>query len=164
MAAAEQTWNAFLHLDALVLQAIILFVILWVLNKYLFKPYLKYLDEYEKKQAKIEKDYKNIDKLVKDAEDKKEKILKKARKKGDEIISESESLGSSKRDSIIEKAEKDATNLVEVSKGEIEKERLSMLNGVKSQLVDLILKFNWKLFGEEKISKEYIEQKIDSIK
>jgi F-type H+-transporting ATPase subunit b len=130
----------------------------------LFQPYLSYLDEYEKKQAKIEKDYKNIDTLVAEAEAKKEKILKKARKKSDEIISESESLGAAKRTAIIEKAEHDAKALIDVSKTDIEKQRLSMLGGVKSQLVDLILKFNGKLFGEEKVSREYIEKKIDLIK
>ncbi len=154
----------FFTLETVVIQAIMLGIILWVLNKFIFKPYMAFLDEQATKRAKLEKDYKNIDKLVADAEEKKEKILKKARKSGDEIIAESESLGSSKRESIIAKAESDAKSLVAASKSEIEKERLSMLNCVKSQLVDLIMKFNSKLFGEEKISKDYIEQKIDSIK
>lgn len=130
----------------------------------MFQPYLSYLDEYEKKQAKIEKDYKNIDTLVAEAEAKKEKILKKARKKSDEIISESESLGAAKRNTIVEKAEQEAKSLIDASQKDIEKQRLSMLGWVKSQLVDLVLKLNGKLFDEEKVSREYVEKKIDLIK
>jgi F0F1-type ATP synthase membrane subunit b/b' len=37
----------FFTVETLVIQTIILFIVLWVLNKYLFKPYLQYLDEFE---------------------------------------------------------------------------------------------------------------------
>jgi hypothetical protein len=50
-----------------------------VLNKFLFQPYLQYLDEYSRKQKKIEDDYRNIDALVAEAEAKKVSILEEAR-------------------------------------------------------------------------------------
>jgi hypothetical protein len=39
-----------------------------------------------------------------------------------------------------------------------------MLNSVKSKLIGLILKFNSKLFWEEKISKDYLEKELGNIK
>jgi hypothetical protein len=39
-----------------------------------------------------------------------------------------------------------------------------MLNGVKSKLTDLILKFNKKLFGEEKLNKDFVEKELANIK
>lgn len=156
------TWdtsgNAFLHIDAFLYQFIILLVILYVLNKFLFKPYLQYLDEYAKKQKKIEDDYRNIDKLVADAEAKKEFILEEARKTSDTIINDAESIAAKKRTSILEKADKEASVLKEAGKVEIEKERESMLGQVKWKLVDLILKFNGKLFDDEKLSKDFLEK------
>lgn len=137
---------------------------LYVLNRFVWQPYLKYLDEWEEKQKKLEEDYKNIDKLVSDAEKKKEEILKKARTKGDTIVSDLESLGKSKREEIIAKAEQDAKSLVDSSKMEIEKERLSMMNSLKSGVIDLILKMNSKLFGDEKHTRDYLEKEIQSLK
>jgi len=39
-----------------------------------------------------------------------------------------------------------------------------MLNGVKTKLTWLILKFNRKLFWEEKLNKEFVEKELSSIK
>jgi F-type H+-transporting ATPase subunit b len=103
----------FVTVETFVIQFIILLFVLWVLNKFLFKPYLAYLDKWEDNQKKLEEDYKNIDKLVKEAEDKKEAILAEARSKSENIISEAEDLAKQKRESIIEKAENEAKSIVE---------------------------------------------------
>jgi hypothetical protein len=39
-----------------------------------------------------------------------------------------------------------------------------MLNWVKSKLTGLILKFNKKLFWEEKLNKDFVEKELASIK
>lgn len=154
----------FFTLETLVIQAIMLWIIIWVLNKFIFTPYIAYLDKESEKRTKLEKDYKNIDKLISDAENKKEELLKEARNSSSAIISDAETLGNQKRTSIIEKAESEAKDIIKASEAEIEKERLTMLNGVKSKLIDLILKFNSKLFDEEKISKDYLEKELSSLK
>jgi len=71
----------FFTLETLIIQTIILALVIYTLNRFVFKPYLKYLDELEAKQEKLEKDYLNIDKLIADAEERKEKILEEARNK-----------------------------------------------------------------------------------
>lgn len=157
---ASDTWNAFVHVDALILQTVILFVILWVLNKFLFKPYLEYLEEYAKKQSKIEQDYRNIDKLVADAESEKQSILDQARKTWDEIISEAETIASKKKTVILEKADKEAFQLLESSRVDIEKERQSMLGQAKGKVLDLAVKLNSKLFDNEKASKDFLEKSL----
>lgn len=154
----------FVTIETFVIQFILLIAVLYVLNKYIFKPYLAYLDEWEAKQKKLEEDYKHIDTLVSDAEKKKEEILKKARTKGDSIVSDLESLGKTKREEIVAKAEIEAKNLLDSSKLEIEKERLSMMNSLKSGVIDLVLQMNSKLFGDEKHTKEYLEKEIQSLK
>jgi len=154
----------FVTVETFVVQFIILLIVLWVLNKFLFKPYLAYLDKWEENQKKLEEDYKNIDKLIKEAEEKKEAILAEARAKAEMIINEAEELAKQKKSEIIEKAEKEAKSIIEAGRNEIEKEKLSMLNWVKSKLTDLILKFNKKLFGEEKLNKAFVEKELANIK
>ncbi len=147
-----------------VIQFTILLLIIWVLNKFIFTPYLAYLDEWESKQKKLEEDYKNIDKLIKEADEKKEEILKAARSKWDEIINEAETIWKKKREDIIFRAENDAKDLFEWARSEIEKERLSMLSSMKSKVTDLVVRLNSKLFKQECVTKDFVEKELESIK
>jgi len=156
--------SGFVSMDTFIIQFIILLLIIWVLRKFIFIPYLKYLDKWEDKQKKLEEDYKNIDALIAEANEKKESILKKARKKSDEMLSEAEAIAKNKRNSLIEKAEAEAKGIIESGRAEIEKEKLSMLAEVKSNIVDLVLRFNKKLFWSEKISNEFVEKEIELMK
>jgi F0F1-type ATP synthase membrane subunit b/b' len=69
----------FVTVETFAIQFVILLLVIWVLNKFIFKPYLAYLDEMEVKQKKLEQEYKHIDKLIKEANEEKEDILKVAR-------------------------------------------------------------------------------------
>ena len=156
--------SGFVSMDTFIIQFIILLLIIWVLKKFIFIPYLKYLDKWEEKQKQLEEDYKNIDALIAKAESDKESILKKARKKSDEIISEAEKIAKNKRNSLLEKAEEEAKWIINSGRAEIEKEKLSMLADVKSNIIDLVLRFNKKLFWSEKISSEFVEKEIELMK
>jgi F-type H+-transporting ATPase subunit b len=118
----------FVTVETFVIQFVILLIVLWVLNKFLFKPYLAYLDTWEDKQKKLEDDYNNIDKLIAKASEQKDEILDEARTQADSMIKDAENLAKSKRDNIVEKAENEAKSIIESGKNEIEKEKLSMLN------------------------------------
>ena len=153
----------FVTIETFVIQFVLLLVVLFVLNKFVFQPYLAYLDELEEKQTKLEADYKNIDKLVKDAEGKSKKILTDARKKWNSIVDEAKTLGKQSRETMLETAEKEAKDIVEASKVEIKQQELAMMSSMKSKVVDLTLRLNEKLFQNEKVSKDFLEKNIDSI-
>jgi len=156
--------SGFVSMDTFIIQFIILLLIIWVLRKFIFIPYLEYLDKWEDKQKKLEEDYKNIDALIADANKQKESILKKARKQSEQMISEAETIAKNKRNSLLEKAEEEAKAIINSGRAEIEKEKLSMLSEVKSNIVDLVLRFNKKLFWSEKISSEFVEKEIELMK
>lgn len=156
--------SGFVSIDTFIIQFIILLLIIWVLRKFIFIPYLAYLDKWEDKQKKLEEDYKNIDALIAEANNEKESILKKARKKSDEMLNEAVIIAKNKRVSLLEKAEEEAKWIIESGKAEIEKEKLWMLSEVKSNIVDLVLRFNKKLFWSEKISSEFVEKEIELMK
>ncbi len=154
----------FINVETFVLQFIILVVILYVLNKFIFKPYLAYLDEETTKQEKLLQDYNNIDALLREAEAKKESILDEARNTAKSMIDEAEGLAKKKWNDIIAKSEIDAKNLLASAENQIEKDRLTMMWQIKSSVVDLIIKFNTKLFGDSKVSKEFVEKELELIK
>jgi F-type H+-transporting ATPase subunit b len=154
----------FFTLETLIIQFIILAIIIWVLNTYVFKPYLKYLDREETRRKKLEQDYKNIDKLLASANQEKELLLSEARTKSDNILIDSEMLAKKKKEEILLKADEDAKEIINSAKTEIEKERLSMLNSIKSKVTDLVLQFNSKLFKQEKLSRDFVENELDNMK
>ena len=153
----------FVEPSAFVVQFILILTILWVLNKFLFKPYLEYLDKWEERHKKLEKDYNNIDKLIQGANDQKQQILAEAKDKWNELINEAKALAEQKWDGIVSYAKEEANNLMESSKQQIERERLAMMKDMKSKVVDIALKLNAKLFDKEKVSRDYLEKNIDSV-
>lgn len=153
----------FVTLETFFVQTIILLIVLWVLNKFVFKPYLAYLDDWEEKQKKLEEDYKNIDVIIKTAQTNAEWIVSEAREKGKELIHEAETIAKKKREEIILKAESDARNVIDSGKNEVEKVRIGMVNSLKSMVVGLILKFHTKVLKEERFSQDFIEKSLDGI-
>jgi F0F1-type ATP synthase membrane subunit b/b' len=65
---------------------------------------------------------------------------------------------------IKEKAENEAKSMKVSASAEIQKEKESMLHEIKSQSIDLILKFNKKLFEKETVNKDFIEKELSSIR
>lgn len=153
----------FVTLETFFVQTIILLVVLWVLNKFVFKPYLAYLDDWEEKQKKLEEDYKNIDVIIKNAHAEAENIVSEAKANGKNIIGEAESIAKKRREDIILKAENDAKELIDAWKNEVEKERVWMVNSLKSMIVDLVLKFHKKILKEERFSQDFVEKSLEGI-
>lgn len=153
----------FFTLETLIIQTIILVLILWVLNVFIFKPYLAYLDKEAEKRKKLETDYNNIEKLNKEAQAEKENILAQARWEWEEI--RKNSLDLAKKEALVtkEKAENEAKSMKVSALAEVQKEKEAMLHDVKSKSIDLILKFNAKLFSKEQVNKDFVEKELSSI-
>ncbi len=54
----------FVTVETFVIQFVILLLVIWILNKFVFKPYLAYLDEWEAKQKKVQDDYNNAEAIL----------------------------------------------------------------------------------------------------
>lgn len=154
----------FFTLETLVIQTIILILILWVLNRFVFKPYLEYLDKETEKRKKLETDYNNIEKLNKQALEAKEALLAEARNDAAIIRKDATEIAKKEAQVIKETATNEAASIKNSALSEIAKEKETMLNDVKSKSIDLILKFNAKLFSSEKVNKDFVETELSSIK
>jgi F-type H+-transporting ATPase subunit b len=118
----------FVTVETFVMQFVILLVVLWVLNKFVFKPYLAYLDEWEAKQEKVRADYNNAESILAEKQAQGDEMLEKARAKGNAVIEEAEAMANSKKEKIISDAEAQAQDTVSVAQKQIENERTSMLS------------------------------------
>jgi len=154
----------FFTLETLIIQTVILLLILWVLNKFIFKPYLEYLDKEFEKRKKLENDYRNIEKLNKEAIEAKEALLASARIEASNIKKDAIEIAKKEAQIIKDTATQEALNIKASALNEIEKEKEAMLSEIKSKSIDLILKFNAKLFSSERVAKDFVETQIASIK
>jgi len=146
----------------LIIAQIINFSVLFFIFKYfLWDKIVKAIEERKLKLAKIAKIDSKIKEKLEESKKEAKKILKNAREESEEIIWEAEKIAKNKRASILEKAEQEAKWIIESGVVEVEKEKLSMLADVKSNIVDLVLRFNKKLFWSEKISSEFVEKEIE---
>jgi len=152
----------FFTLETIIIQTIILFMILYVLNKFIFKPYLSYLDKEMERRKKLEEDYNNIDKINKDALEKHEAVLVDARKIAALIMKNSENVAKKEALSIKQQAEMEASSIKNSALAELQKEKENMLEEIKSKSIDLILKFNAKLFDKERVNKDFVEKELSS--
>lgn len=154
----------FVTVETFIIQFLILLTVLWVLNKFVFKPYLAYLDEWEAKQKKVREDYNNAESILEEKKREGDKMLEDARMKGNSVIEEAENMANSKKDKILFEAETQAKESLELSRKWIENERQSMLSDIKDNVVDMALRLNHKLFKDEKTSKDFLNKHIDSLK
>lgn len=152
----------FFTLETMVIQTIILFLILFVLNKFIFKPYLAYLDKETERRKKIEDDYNNIDKLNMEAGVHRDALMTDARKRADDVIKNSQIIAKNEASLIKQQAEQEAVGIKKSALAEVQKEKENMLNDVKSKSIDLILKFNARLFDKEAVNRDFVEKEIGS--
>ncbi len=152
----------FFTLETMAIQFLILVIIIIVLNKFVFKAYLSYLDKETEKRKKLDEDYVNISKLNKETSEKQEAILVEARKKADIIMKDYENLARKEALLIKQQANTEAESIKTSALADVQKERENMLNDVKAKSVDLILKFNAKLFDKEKVNKDFVEKELTS--
>jgi large-conductance mechanosensitive channel len=61
--------GAFVNLGSFIIQFINICIIIFVMNKFLFKPYLAYLKKEEKKRKELETAHKEMEEIKKEAKD-----------------------------------------------------------------------------------------------
>jgi len=152
-----------LNLGVIIAQIINFGALFFIFKYFLWDKLVKLIGERKTQLEKIdnvESDVKvRLEKADKDAE----KVLEKAREKAGEIEKSSANLAKKSKEKIIAEAEMQADSIVSWARADIEKEKLSMMSGIKSKVIDLSLKLNEKLFTSEKANKDFMEKELNSI-
>ncbi|MGB5243451.1 MAG: F0F1 ATP synthase subunit B [Lutimonas sp.] len=145
---------------------IILFVLLvWLLNKFAWKPILnavnsreegikKALEEADKARQEMAELNASNEKILKEARAEREKMLKEAREIKDSMITEAK-----------DEAKVQASKIIEQAKVTIENEKLSAITELRNQVAELSIGIAEKLIKEELSNKDkqvkLIEKMLD---
>jgi len=77
--------GAFVNLGSFIIQFVNICIIIFVLNKFLFKPYLAYMLTEDKKRSELEKAYDEMEEAKKEAKKEAKLILDEAKKDAESI-------------------------------------------------------------------------------
>lgn len=155
--------NTLIDFSSLIIQGINFAIVAFVLRKFFFVPYVKYLDEEARKRTELESKLAESEVLVKSAKDEASDIIEKAKVDAKMLASEIVDTAHKDAAEIAQRAARDAE--VTRSKGfdDIAHERKALHTEMKTRVLDIALKLNAKLFSDPKAHKDFIEKNIAGV-
>lgn len=153
-----------LSLSVIVAQIINFWILFFIFKYFLWDKIISAIEERRRKLASLEKSDNLVKEKLAEAEAEAKKIKEEARKNALELQQKNDELIKKNTEIKLSEAEKKAESIVEAATREIEKERWSMLQEMKSKVLDLSLKINWKVFWDSSKNKEFVEKEVSLIK
>src|SRR5687767_439408 len=134
-----------INLVGLAFQVTNFLVLLYLLNRFLFKPVLARIDE---RSAKISKGLEDAEVAARDRElarAEREAAVAEARKEAANVIANANKIATDTRDEILTKARADAEKVTERAREEINAEKEKAMAELRAQVADLALEAAGKL-------------------
>jgi len=127
------------HIGTIVYVIITFLILLFILGKFAWKPILNGLEEREKRIADAIKKAEDSNKEASEIMAKFDQIIADANAKADQSIRSGKEAAERIRHELVEKAKADAAKLIENAKAEIERDRIAMMQEMKSELVNITI-------------------------
>ena len=127
------------HVGTIVYVIITFLILLFILGKFAWKPILNGLEEREKRIADAIKKAEDSNKEASEIMAKFDQIIADAQAKADQSIRSGKEAAERIRHELVEKAKADAAKLIENAKAEIERDRIAMMQELKSELVNITI-------------------------
>lgn len=142
---------------ALAVQAVNLGIVAYVLKRFVFSPYLAYLDEESAKRDDIERSHELVLIAEEDARKKAEDIVNEAKREGKTIREESKTLAKQESSLIVFEANKEADAVRAKALSDIDSERRALEESLRAKVVSVALKINEKVFGKSEANAELVK-------
>lgn len=152
-----------LNLSVLLAQIVNFWIIFYIFYYFLWDKLGKLIEERRNSLLKLEWVEEEVRVKLENATVDAEKIINEARTKALAMEANAEKLAKQNKDKMLNAAETEAESIITWALKNIEKERLSMVNSMKSKIVDLSLKLNENLFKKETVNKDFMEKELNSI-
>ena len=136
------------NLGSMLIQIVNLAVVLFVLKKALFDPYLKLVEKTEKDQKEIENMHATVEKIRKDAEKEATALISDAHKKAFEMREHAAKNAAKNADDIVAQAEEQARIIRERAEGEIHALEQTFARRMKDGVMTAAVELNKKLLGQ----------------
>lgn len=150
----------------MLIQIVNLAVVLFVLKKFLFTPYLALVEKTEKEQKEIASVHETVAKIRKDAEAEATSLVSDAHKKAFEMREHAAKNAQKNADDIVAQAEEQARIIRERAEGEIVALEQSFAKRMKDGVMTAAVELNKKLLGSSNTSrkdfmKAHLEDALD---
>lgn len=132
----------------LVIQVVNFLILLMILKKWIYKPFLKFLDD---RAAKIHESLKASEKMRKDLKDfeaKKDAEMETLKEKSQAILENVRREALEEKKNILEETTDEAKLIVEAARTQIETDRKKALKDVQKEVSTLALEISKKIFSE----------------
>lgn len=130
------------------IQVINLGIVLFVLKKFLFDPYLKLVEKTEHDQKEIAHVHEAVKKIKKDADDEATALLSEAHKEVSKMRKSAEDNAQKHVEKIIHHAEEQAKIIEETAKAEIQVNEQAFMKRMKDGVMVAAVELNKKLLGQ----------------
>ncbi len=148
----------------IVLAQIANFLILFLLfKKFIADKLIASISTRREMIAKLDNAQEEYRKTLEKAYLEKEEILKSARESANILSKEMINITKKRELELLAIAEKRADMIIEEWNRQIEKDRLEMIEWVKSHILNLTLKLNSKLFQDSKIDKKFMQSELSKL-
>ncbi len=150
----------------LIAQIINFLILLWILNRFLYKPILRLFKE---RSSKIEdgiKTAENLKKQAAEAEQKHKEYLEEAKKEAHRIIEQATKLGDEEKKKIIEIANEEARRIVDRTMQEIATEKQNIMADIKKEVGEMVVELSTSMIKkklDEKSQRALIEEAIKEV-
>lgn len=154
--------SEFINIGSFVIQFINITVIIFVLNKFLFKPYLHYLQKEEKERKELEKAYIEMKYLKDEAKNDASIILMWAKNDSIAIKKQAEVIAKKEAEIIVSEAKDEATKIKVKWELDIRNEKKAMEEEMKSKILQIAIKLNEKLFTKNEANVNFIKKELEN--
>ena len=142
------------NLGSMVIQIINLAIVLFVLKKALFDPYLKMVEKTEKDQKEIANMHATVEKIRRDAEQEATALVSDAHKKAFEMREHAAKNAQKNADDIVAQATEQARIITERAEGEIQALEQSFAKKMKDGIMTAAVTRNKKLLGQSNTARQ----------
>ena len=150
----------------LIAQIVNFLILLWILNRFLYKPILKLFKD---RSSKIEdgiKTAENLKKQAAEAEERHRQYLEEAKKEAHRIIEQATKLGDEEKKKIIEMANEEARKIVDKTMQEINAEKQNIMAEIKKEVGEMVVTLSASMIKkklDEKSQRTLIEEAIKEV-
>lgn len=147
----------------LIAQVVNFLVLLWILNKVLYKPILKVLDERKQKIADSLKNAEQIEKKLAQTEEDRENKLEEAAKEAKKIIDDATKSATEIISEAHQKASSDIEDMMQKGKEGIKLEREQMHQEMREEMAEIVITALEKVTGKvisDKDQKKMVEDTV----
>lgn len=153
--------DSFVNLWSFIIQFVNIVIIIFMLNKFLFKPYLVYLHNEELKRKDLEDAHLKLHTLKDDAKKEAKEIIDDAKKEAHFIKVQWESLAKEETIAIINEAKEESERIKAKALLDVDNERKAMNSIMKEKILEVALKLNEKLFKQSEANIDFIKKNAE---